>query len=301
MSQAAPSASQFPLHELLAFEAAARLGTFQKAADELSVTQSAVSHRVINLERRLGVSLFTRKGRGIDLTPEGQAHLEGVSAALSTLWSAGEDLRNAEHSIIRVAFAPSIGSVWLLPHMPEFIRSNPGIQLEVATIATPEEVNRSDWDVLVHYGSGAGDESRRGKLLTDEVMVVGAPSLLGEENPVLDLHAICSTTVLRHTMLSWQEWSVRAFGKKVEPARYMHFDDSITMLEAVVGGAGIAITTRTAAALYLKAGTLVQIHPVVLKDNEYYVEISETGDLKPVAKAFVDWMVRLASDERSSS
>lgn len=296
MSQQSTPSSQFPLHELLAFEAAARHGSFQKAADELSVTQSAVSHRVINLERRLGVSLFARKGRGIALTEDGANYLEGVSAALTTLWAAGEELRIAEHSLIRVTFAPSIGSVWLLPHLPEFMRNNPGTQIEVASIATPEEVIRADWDVLVHYGNGAGDDPRRVLLLTDESLVVARPGMLNGRGDTLAVEDMSNVTVLRHTLLNWLTWSAGAFGKKVEPARYMHFDDSITMLEAAVSGAGVAVTTRIAATPYLNDGTLVQVHPFVLKDNEYYVEISESGELKPVAKSFVDWMIRLASN-----
>ncbi|MCM3563401.1 LysR family transcriptional regulator [Hydrogenophaga intermedia] len=296
-----PAAAQFPLHELLAFEAAARHGSFQKAADELSVTQSAVSHRVINLERRLGVSLFARKGRGIALTEEGATYLDGVSAALTSLWAAGEELRLAEHSLIRVNFAPSIGNVWLLPHLPEFMRNHPSIQIEVASIATPEEVNRADWDVLVHYGMGVGDDARRALLLTDEVLVVGRPDILSETGQELRVEDVGSLTVLRHTLLNWLDWSAGAFGKKTEPARYMHFDDSITMLESAVSGAGIAVTTRIAATPYLKEGALVQIHPFVLKDNEYYVELSESGELKPAAKAFTDWIVRLAAADRTAA
>lgn len=299
--QTTPAASQFPLHELLAFEAAARNGSFQKAAEELSVTQSAVSHRVINLEKRLGVSLFKRKGRGIALTEDGDRYLEGVSCALTSLWAAGEELRLAEHSQIRVNFAPSIGSVWLLPHLPDFMRSNPSTQIEVSSIATPEEVNRGDWDVLVHYGRGAGDESRRVPLLTDEVLVVCRPGFLSGGRVELSSEDLANTTVLRHTMLSWVDWSAGAFGKKIEPARYMHFDDSITMLESTASGAGIAVTTRIAATPYLSEGVLVQAHPYVLRDNEYYVEMSESGELKPIAKSFVDWIVRLAASGRHIS
>jgi LysR family transcriptional regulator, glycine cleavage system transcriptional activator len=298
MSQPTAPSSQFPLHELLAFEAAARHGSFQKAADELSVTQSAVSHRVINLERRLGVALFDRKGRGITLSKDGASYLDGVSAALTALWTSGEQLRQAEHSLIRVMFAPSIGSVWLLPHLPEFMRNNPGTQIEVASIALPEEVSRADWDVLVHYGSGSSEDARRVLLITDELLVVGNPEVLTGKDEELTAEAAAQMTVLRHTLLNWSSWSAGAFGKKVEPARYLHFDDSITMLEAAVSGAGIAVATRLAAAPYLDTGALKQIHPFALKDNEYYVEISDSGELKPVAKSFVDWMTRLASGAR---
>lgn len=297
--KAAPNTSQFPLHELLAFEAAARLGSFQKAADELSVTQSAVSHRVINLEKRLGASLFVRKGRGIALTAEGSRHLEGVSTSLSLLWAAGEELRQKEHSLLRVSLAPSIGNVLLLPRLSEFMGRHPGVQVVVASIPTPEEVNRSEWDVLVHYGRGAGDESRRIALLTDEVMVVGTPALFAGRSRSLTARDIVGMTVLRHTLLSWTDWSSVAFGAKVEPACQLHFDDSITMLEAAVSGAGLAVTTRTAATPYLKRGALVQAHPFVQTNDDYYAELSESGEFKPAAKAFVDWLVKLAAAELS--
>ena len=298
--RSAPSSSgaQFPLHELLAFEAAARLGSFQKAADELSVTQSAVSHRVINLERRLGVSLFVRQGRGIALTEDGTKHLAGVSSALSDLWETGEALRLAEHALVRLAFAPSVGSVWLLPQLPEFLRSHPHLQIEVATVATPEEVNRGDWDVLVHYGTGVGDESRRTALLTDEILLVAKPGLLAEgpvSSEALEA-ALPALTLLRHPMMNWATWSAGALGRKTEPGRTMHFDDSITQLAAAVSGTGVALTTRMAATPYLHQGSLQQVHPFALADQVLYVETSESGELKPVARQLVDWMVRLAQN-----
>lgn len=293
MSQAL-SFTQFPLHELLAFESAARNGSFLRAADELSVTQSAVSHRVINLEKRLGVILFVRKGRGIALTEDGGRYLEGVSGALTSLWAAGEDLRIAEHSIIRVAFAPSIGVVWLLPNLPEFMRSNPAVQVDVATVAMPEDVSRGEWDVLVHLGGGGGDDSRRVHLLTDEALVVARPGFLEGGRHEIDVSDLATVTVLRHTLLNWTSWAVGAFNVKVEAARNMYFDDSITMLEAAASGAGIALTTKVAASPYLKSGGLVQAHPYVLKDSEYYAEISEAGELKPASRSFIEWLRRLA-------
>lgn len=288
------SFTQFPLHELLAFESAARNGSFLKAADELSVTQSAVSHRVINLERRLGVALFVRKGRGIALTPDGERYLAGVSEALTSLWAAGEELRLVEHSIVRVAFAPSVGVVWLLPRLPDFMKSNPMVQVDVATVATPEDVSRGEWDVLVHFGEGAGDDTRKVHLLTDESMVVASPDLFRNREPLIQVEDLATVPVLRHTLLNWSAWASGAFGSKAEAARCMYFDDSITMLEAVASGAGIALTTRVAASPYLKSGVLVQVHPFVLKENEYYAEISEAGELKPASRSFIDWLRRIA-------
>ncbi len=294
------SFTQFPLHELLAFEAAARNGSFLKAADELNVTQSAVSHRVINFEKRLGVTLFVRKGRGIALTPDGDRYLDGVSAALTSLWAAGEELRLAEHAVVRVAIAPSIGIVWLLPRLPEYMRAHPSVRIDVSTVATAEEVSRQEWDVLVHFGSGA-DDSRRVHLLTDEVMAVAVPGLLPHGRQSIEAADLQDIAVLRHTLLNWTDWCAGACGSKAEPGRYIHFDDSVTMLEAAVSGAGLALTTRVAATPYLRSGQLVQVHPFVLTDNDYYAEISDSGELKPASRNFVDWLVRLAAESQASA
>jgi LysR family transcriptional regulator, glycine cleavage system transcriptional activator len=287
------SFTQFPLHELLAFESAARNGSFLKAADELSVTQSAVSHRVINLEKRLGVSLFARKGRGIALTESGERYLDGVSSALNSLWTAGEELRAVEHGIVRVAIAPSIGIVWLLPKLPEFLQANSTLRIDVSTVATPEEVTREEWDVLVHYGGG-GNDVRRIHLFTDEVIVVAPPELLVNGKTQIDRDDLESSAVLRHTLLNWTAWSTGAFEKYTDAARYMHFDDSVTMLEAASSGAGLALTTKVAATPYLKSGALMQVHPHVLRDNDYFAELSEAGELKPASRSFIDWLGRVA-------
>jgi LysR family transcriptional regulator, glycine cleavage system transcriptional activator len=293
------SLTQFPLHELLAFEAAARNGSFLKAADELSVTQSAISHRVINFEKRLGVTLFVRRARGIALTEDGERYLNGVSSALTSLWAAGEELRLAEHAVVRVATAPSFGIVWLLPRLPEYLRANPTVQIDVSTVATPEDVSRQEWDVLVHFGAGGAD-ARRVHLLTDEVMAVAVPDLLPAGRTQIDAAHLRDIAVLRHTLLDWSAWCAGACGKKAEPRRYIYFDDSVTMLEAAVSGAGMALATKVAAAPYLANGQLVQVHPFVLTDNDYYAQVSESGELKPASRSFVDWLVRLAAQSQAS-
>ncbi len=284
-----------PLLELMAFEAASRLGSFLRAADELHVTQSAVSHRVGNLERRLGVALFLRKGRGIELTEAGGEYLEGVRGALVSLWQSGERLRGDEHQVLRLAAAPSIGVVWMLPQLHRFVDGHPGLRLEVSTVAFPEDAAQSGWDLLVHYGAGSGEGGRRQPLFTDHLQVVCAPGLAEGFGGRLALDDLRRLPLLRHSLLDWAPWTAGAFGERLDAPCAMFVDDAVTMLEAAAAGAGLALTTRMAARPYLEAGRLVLAHPHAHPDKEYYAELSEAGVLKPAAQAMLVWLERLAA------
>lgn len=278
----------------MAFEAASRLGSFLRAADELHVTQSAVSHRVGNLERRLGVTLFLRKGRGIELTAAGSEYLDGVRGALVSLWQSGERLRGDEHRVVRLAAAPSIGIVWMLPQLHRFVAGNAGLRLEVSTVAFPEDAAQVGWDLLVHYGTGSGEGGRRLPLFTDHLLVVCAPGLAQRFDARLGLDDLRRLPLLRHSLLNWGGWTAGAFGRRLDAPCAMFVDDAVTMLEAAAAGAGLALTTRVAARPYLDSGRLVLAHPYAHPDNEYYAELSESGMLKPAARAMLGWLERLA-------
>lgn len=291
VNNAAPgSINSLPLHELVAFEAAARLGSLARASEELSVTGSAVSHRISSLQARLGVVLFERKGKGIQITAEGARYLQGMQSSLHAMWSRGDALRTQEHRIVRLVVAPAIATAWLLPQLPRLYASDPALRLEVSTAALPDDAAGLEWDLLVHYGASITEPAHRVPLFMDELVPVCSPSLLPAGGGPLDLQAFGTLPLLRHTLLSWSRWLEGAFGVHTEIEAQAYFDDATSMLEAAAAGAGLALATGMAAEPYLAHRSLVIAHPHRQPDREFYAELSESGLLKPRARALLGWL-----------
>lgn len=303
------SINALPLHELVAFEATARLGSLTRAAEELSVTSSAVSHRLASLQARLGVALLERQGKGIRITPQGQRYLGSIGTALREMRVHGDTLRRDEHDTLRLVAAPAIAVAWILPNLPALYEADPTLRLDLSTAALVDDLAGQDWDLLVHYGaatsatgtgagadtdagSGSGESSQRTALFTDHVVAVCAPALLAGGVP-RDLDGFVRLPLLRHTLLSWSRWLEDAFGvaRDVEPRAV--FDDAPAMLEACAGGAGVALATRSACSPYLARGALVQAHPHAQRDREFFVELSPSGQAKTRARALLSWLASL--------
>lgn len=291
------SINALPLHELAAFEAAARLGSLVRAAEELSVTSSALSHRIASLQARLGVVLFERKGKGLQITPDGERYLASMQSSLHAMWARGDALRTQEHRVVRLVAAPAIATAWLLPQLTRLFDSDPGLRLEVSTAALPDDVAGLEWDLLVHYGVSTQDPAQRVPLFTDCLMPLCAPSLLPASGSPLALADFQKLPLLRHTLLLWSRWLEAAFSVRAEIEARAYFDDATSMLEAAAAGAGIALSTGMAARPYLEEGSLVVAHPHQLPDREFYAEISESGMLKPRARALLGWLETLAATQ----
>lgn len=293
-AQIPPSVGSLPLHELLAFEAAARLGSLVRAAGELNVTGSALSHRLSSLQARLGVVLIEREGRGIRITPEGLRHLASMQPALQSLKTRGEGLRESEHRIVRLVVAPAIATAWVLPWLPRLFAADPGLRLDVSTAALPEDAANLDWDVLAHYGSSAPEGTQRVTLITDSLLPVVAPKLLRGGAGSLARDGFTRLPLLRHAQ-SWSRWMAGAFGERNEPEAQAYFDDATSMLEAAAAGAGVALATGIEAQPCVSNGTLVSAHPYRLPDREYFAEISANGALKPRARSLFAWFGKVAA------
>ena len=141
------------LHELAAFEAAARLASFLKAAEELHVTQSAVSHRIKSLEEFLGVPLFIRINRNIALTSFGERYLADVRDALTQLDTATARLKGDSRARLRISAAPALGAKWLVGRLAGFQRAHPEIELAVSSSYDLELIRRGEVDIGIRYGA----------------------------------------------------------------------------------------------------------------------------------------------------
>jgi LysR family glycine cleavage system transcriptional activator len=168
-----------PLSMLRAFEAAARGGGFSAAGRELNVTHAAVAQQVRGLERRLGVALMRREGRGLSLTPEGRRLAEGLGAGFETMRGALEALAaEAADRPVRATLTPSFASNWLMPRLGGFRARHPEVELLLNPSSEVVDLRRGDYDVGVRFGKGVWPGLETEKLASTSIALVATPALL---------------------------------------------------------------------------------------------------------------------------
>ncbi|WP_438397254.1 LysR substrate-binding domain-containing protein [Caballeronia sp. DA-9] len=259
-----------PLKAIVAFESVARTKSVNRAADELGLTPSAVSHQLANLETIVGRPLFARLGRGLVLTATGQQYLIDVTGSLADL-SRATERASSESSveILRIHSSPSFGLMWLLPRLALFHEANGNIQLNLDCSYEDVSFTSGYYDLDIRHGYAHWSDGEVLTLRDECVTPLASPEYL-RRNPVqspadlLERRLILSQTPL----VQWKQW----FGKFGVPlsrkAFDFSFDRSYMSIEAAALGHGIALESTMLAAGYLSKGTLV---PVFGRDFEVAV------------------------------
>ncbi len=167
------------LNGLRAFEAAARHLSFTNAADELNVTQTAISHQIKRLEEELGLRLFIRQNRALALTPQGRDYLPGVRAAFNDLRLATDRLKRRDNDhVLTVSTLASMASKWLLPRISAFQGAHPDIDVRITTSTSMVDFKSGDVDAAIRYGRGQWPGLRADWLTADDLFPVCSPALL---------------------------------------------------------------------------------------------------------------------------
>jgi LysR family glycine cleavage system transcriptional activator len=280
---------------LRAFEAVARLLSFRKAAEELCVTKSAVSHQVQALEDFLGVRLLSRGGREISLTKSGQAFLPEVQTALDRLAAAVTRLRpRASDRPLTISLLPTFAVRWLIPRLADFHRRHPEIDVRLDTSLEAVDFARTDVDVAVRYGRGDWPGLHRDRLLAESLLPVCSPSLL--EGPVPLKRP---QDLMRHTLLhnsshpeEWRLWLTAAGVTGVDLDRGPSFAYSELLLRAAAEGLGVALARRHLIEADLAAGTLVAPFEFAYQRGCRYWLVCPPEALRdPRVAAFREWLL----------
>jgi LysR family glycine cleavage system transcriptional activator len=288
------------LVSLRAFEAAARRLSFSLAAQELFVTQSAISHHIQRLESELGVALFERRTRAVALTPAGQAYYEHVHAAFELLRQGTDAIRapTAARATLKVGLLASFATRWLAPRLPAFAAAHPDIDLQLQPDIGLADVAGGEVDVAIRYGRGGWPGVASRLLMGERLSVVCAPSLIaGRKRPRTP------DDLLRHPLLAshakqpfeWDAWA-RQFGMDLGRAQTVRLHDYNIVVEAALAGQGLAMGRHRLIAPHLASGALVEALPeTVLEDPRIgWWFVAPRGALTPQAKALHDWLVQAA-------
>ncbi len=288
-----------PLSARRAFEAAARHRSFSKAADELAVTPAAISHQIAALEADLGVPLFRRKNRAVELTPSAKELLPGLTEAFDGMRAAVRRLRaHTDTGTLTVTASPSFAGKWLVLRLHRFQDRYPDIDVRISASDNLVDLTAGDFDMGIRYGTGRYPGLVVEKLLENEVFPACSPELL-KNGPPLETPAD-----LRHHRLiydqgvdrdplaaTWPMW-LRAAGITDMPAEHgISFSGSHLALDAAIAGHGVVLAYSTIAAADLAAGRLVRLFTLSLPDQFAYYIVTAPGALdRPKVKAFRDWL-----------
>ncbi|MCK0507021.1 LysR substrate-binding domain-containing protein [Aromatoleum anaerobium] len=278
-----------PMHALAAFEAAARLGGFAQAADELCVTPSAVSHRIRQLEAMLGTPLFERTPAGVRPTTVGRLYLESVREAFDKLAQAGAVLQ-PERERLRVSLPPTFARQLLMARLPEYLRSHPEVEVEMHLSIPLQDVTAETADVEVRWGRGDYPERTVCKLFDDVVMPLAAPSWVAAR-ALRGIADLGRAELLRSPLLPWRPCFAAAGLDWPEPERGAVFNDLGMLFEVAAAGLGAAVGTRRLSAAWVDTGRLVPLFGVTAPAPfTYYAVATPAQHKRAVVRDFIAWL-----------
>jgi LysR family transcriptional regulator, glycine cleavage system transcriptional activator len=292
-----------PLNAIKAFEAAARLGSFTRAAEELNVTHCAVSRQIRVLEDWLGTRLFLRTSRNVVPTQVGTHLLAEAGPALDRLAAVSQRLQNRATAagVLRVSALPTFAMRWLIPRLPEFQRDHPAMELRIVTASTAAEQFRMDVDAVI-----TGPSRQPGwvgnRFLGEARLPVLSPDLLKKcslRTPAdLERHTLLHAATLRD---AWPRWLAAANLSDLKPARDQVFEHFYFAIQAALEGLGVLMGPVALISDELRTGRLLAPIPApVLKARGYFVYAPATSSNVPAIAALGLWLVgagRLAETE----
>jgi LysR family glycine cleavage system transcriptional activator len=288
-----------PLKAVRYFESAARHLSFSKAAEELNVTHSAISHQIKALEIWVGQPLFDRGGRALRLTESGRQFLPPVRAAFQQLAEAAADLRQScQGGPLTVSVLPSLASVWLVPRLYDFRTRHPEIEVRISATDRVEQIGQGGIDIAVRYGRGrwAGVEAEL--LLQDDLFPICSPVLMNGDPPIREPRDLTHFNLLSDSTWEaahfdfWRQWLEHAGVSGMEMKAGFSFNYSNLLIRAAVDGLGIALGNTMLAGDDLKAGRLVKPFDIsVPLDTGYYVVYVRDALKRPKIRAFRDWLM----------
>jgi len=291
-----------PLDRLAVFDAAARHLSFTKAAAERFLTQSAVSRQVAALEEELGVALFRRRHRALELTDDGRQLAEAVGRAIGTVRDALAAIRApGRREVLAVTTTPGLASLWLIPRLADFIARHPGVDVRIDATYQTRALAADGFDLAIRY---ATLESATGlPLFGESILPLCSPRLLRPGSPPLKTPA----DLARHTLLQmdslpgkgppleWQSW-FRAMGLgPINPVATLTFTNYDTAVAAAVAGQGVVLGRRPLVDTLMRQRALVApIKGAKASAHGFTVVVEPAAARKPAVQSLVNWLLAQA-------
>jgi len=299
-----------PLGQLEAFEAAARYLSFTRAADELSLTQSAVSRQIKALEDHFELPLFRRLHRALRLTEEGQMLYQAVGEMLSQLHDvAGRLRRTTERRTVVVTTTPGFAGVWLIPRLSSFTALHPGVDVRISAANGFVNLVRDGVDLAIRYHTREGVGEHADRLFGEVIFPVCSPRLARDPARPLKKPEDLRQHTLLHMELdaagvlqSWAMWLRALKLEGLTPAGVLHFSMYDQMIQAALAGQGVALGRSPLIDSLLRSRKLVApFKQTMASPRSYYLVQSPAAAKKAEVQAFVAWLHREADSDAAGA
>lgn len=288
-----------PLNALKVFEAAARSESFTRAAEELFVTQGAVSHQVKALEATLGIKLFNREHQRLVLTEAGREYLAVVRDALDRIAVGTDRLVQRQNSgVLTVSTSPDFAAKWLVYRLGRFAEAHPDIDLRVSATMHHVDFAREEVDLAVRHGDGNWAGLDVVRLCSEQLFPVCAPKLVSGRNRIAKASDLLKFPLLRlDDSTTWMRWFEAA--GVTDPVAHGPVMNRVSMLiDAAVDGQGVALARTALAAWDLINGRLVRPIDVALRmSNTYWIVCPKVTSSVPKIATFRNWLLAEAADD----
>jgi LysR family transcriptional regulator, glycine cleavage system transcriptional activator len=285
-----------------AFEAVARHLNFRAAAEEMALTQSAVSRQIQSLEEEVGVNLFLRHTRAVELTSAGAQLLMAVSQSLPRIDNAVRQIRqSAGRRAVSLTTFASFASMWLIPRLEQFQRDNPEIDIRIDASDNTLDLDIADVDLALRYGPMASMPPQAVRLFGEQLTPVVSPWLLKSGPQFKSPADVAQFTLIEagdahHTHLEWLTWR-RWFDEhglaKLQPKRWLYFNYAYQMVQAALTGQGVVLARLPLVAEALANGDLIEPLPKLRMDSPmaYWLLVGPRSAQRPEIKAFCEWLM----------
>lgn len=280
-----------PLSALRAFAAFATAGNVVAAGEALGVSHAAISQQLRALEGHLDVALVDRSGRALQLTPAGQTLAVALNTGFATMISAAEDITGArDDRPLHISVTPTFAASWLMPRLSDFRRLHPDVDLTIDPSAELVNLAADGVDMAIRYGRGPWPPLENEMLLLSPMVVIGAPSLVGE-GELPDITELAQMPWLEEFGTTESTNWLSQYGM-LRPARggLMQVPGNL-LLDGARDGQGVAVTVRAFVERDIAAGRLWVLHQEPVDDKGYHIVV-RPGVQRPALKAFFVWLRR---------
>ena len=292
------SQDQPSLNALQVFEAAARYGSFTRAADELGISQPAVSHAIRLLETELGSVLFNRRNKAVFITQSGKYLMEQVAFGLNVIYQAVREVRSmsVEHQVT-LAVSTATATWWLLPRIARFKKLYPKIELRVITTDRDLDLDRERVDLAITLGSSSVENYQHWKFVDEEVFPVCSPDFLRQQGPIRDVKTLAKLPLMHleeryKSRIGWTDW-LKSFGVALKRENAMfRFNDYSIVLQAAIEGQGVALGWKHLVDPLIAQGLLVRpLSQSVTTDQPIYVIAPKNTELRSDVLNLKNWLI----------
>jgi len=292
------------LNAIRSFETVARHNSFTRAAAELNVTQSAASRLVRSLEEYLGVALFVRRSRHIELTDQGRFYNALVKESLDRIEAGTVELISARDGkgTLSIGMLPTFGTRWLVPRLSSFQEEHPEISLNILSSDGELDFTKERIDVAIRFGHGNWPGAIIDPLMGEEIQVVCSPKLMEGPHPLTTFEALHFHRLIRHSTRpnAWEHWFLAVGAPRDDLQWGPQLEHFFMVIQAAVAGLGVALLPSYLIEDELRKGTLVTPFPIrVAGPGAYYLVTSAAKSQLPRVRIFRKWL--LAQVERSAS